>query len=178
MKIFRKVVAIILGIAVIALFGWYYITTDKQITHLEGELLMLKTTLKEEIRQNLETQNNIYLALVMEPFSWAIRNELLTGNIEKINQYLAQFVKNPKVEQLIVLNEDGEIIASTNKKIEGQNFNDLYPDYPIHEEQVFQKAERGKIHIVQPVMGFDSRIGSIYCLFSPETNSFIPAALN
>lgn len=176
-KILRAALVILLVTGILALFGWYFFTTRSKINNLENEISYLKTEFRTEMRQTLIAQDSFYWRLVMEPFGWAIRNELLNGNIEKINQYLAHFVKEPKVKQILIMDKEGIIIASTDKKLEEQAFATVYPTYTLDLEYLNIMEIEGEFYIFQPVMGFNERLGTIFITFAPETETLLPSLL-
>jgi len=176
-KTLRVTLVVLLIAGILALFGWYFFTTRSKINNLENKLSYLKTELRSEMRQTLISQDSFYWRLIMEPFGWAIRNELLNGNIEKINQYLAQFVKEPKLKQILIMDKEGIIIAATDKKLEEQAFTTVYPTYTLDLEYLNIMEIGGELYIFQPLMGFNERLGTVFVIYTPETDSLLPKAL-
>lgn len=175
--ILKTTLVVLLIASVLFLFGWYFFTTRTKINKLEDELSYLKTELRTDVRQTLIAQDSFYWRMIMEPFGWAIRNELLNGNVEKINQYLAQFVKEPKVRQALIMDKEGIIIAATDKKLEEQAFATVYPTYTLELENIHIMEIGEELYIFQPVMGFNERLGTVFIIFAPETDTLMPQIL-
>lgn len=175
--ILRTTLVVLLIAGILTLFGWYFFTTRTKINNLEDELSYLKTELKTDVRQTLIAQDSFYWRMIMEPFGWAIRNELLNGNVEKINQYLAQFVKEPKVGQALIMDKEGIIIAATDKKLEEQAFATVYPTYTLELESINIMEIEDELYIFQPIMGFNEKLGTIFIIFIPETEALMPQIL-
>ena len=138
----NKYLKLIFGtLAILAVFsaaGWYYFTTDRALKAKDTELRSMKNNTRDQLQTTLEIQDQKYLKLLMEPFGWAIRNELLKEDISTVHQYIAQFVKSSAVELVLVNNVDGKIISASDKKVEGKMFSEVYPDiqWKVTETQI------------------------------------------
>ena len=49
----------------------------------------------------IHTEDSFMFELIMEPFGWTIRNELLSDNLDQIHQYLSQYVKHTSIELIV-----------------------------------------------------------------------------
>ena len=173
-RVLRNMLVTILFLGIVGLFGWYYYISENKIdelkqeyTNLEEELTKVKSGFEDEVIHTLAFHDSIYLSLLMKPFSWAVRDELLTNNYHKINQYLAQFVKEPKVKVAMVIDQKGIIVASSDMKAMKLPFADFYAQVNLDQEGVEIKMDRTQIFIVKPVMGFERKIGTIFVIYEP-----------
>ena len=162
----------------LAFSAWYYWQTQKELQAKDVALRSVKFDIKRDVENMRQKQHADFLKLLMEPLGWAIRTELLSGNIATIHQYLAQFVKNPTVELLAVVDADDKIISCTDKKIEGKNFSLTFADLQF-ETDAFQSTTKGEHHyVIQPVMGFDEKIGAIFLIYLSDDKNWLPGSLN
>ena len=156
-------------IAVIAgTIGWYYWQMKQELMTNSAQIRQLEREMEQEKTKSLARADSFMFELIMEPFGWTIRDEMLSGNLEKVNQYLSQYVKHPSVKLLAVIDDAGMILSSTDKKIEKRMFADVFPNQTLHETKLMINRNAGQIHISQPLMGFDNRLGSVYMIFSPS----------
>ncbi len=179
--ILRNILLTILFLGIIGLFGWYYYISENKIDEmeleyqrLEEELSEVKSGFEDEVIHTLAFHDSVYLSLLMKPFSWAVRDELLTNNYHKINQYLAQFVKEPNVKVAMVIDEKGIIVASSDMKAMKLPFADFYPQINLDKEGIDIKMARTQIFIVKPVMGFERRVGTIFVIYEPGETKISP----
>lgn len=73
---------------------------------------------------------------ITKVFSWSVRAELLRGNKEQVNILMGQFIKTPGMKTILLIDPaTKEILLSTDRKIEGERF----------EDQSFLANPRGEI---------------------------------
>jgi len=167
-----KTLKIVFGtIAILTLLSagsWYYLKTTNALKSKDAQIRSIISNTREQVQNTLQVKDENYLELLMEPLGWAIRNELLKEDISTVHQYIAQFVKSSAVELVLVNDADGKIISASDKKIEGQQFSDVFPDInrEVTETQITLKDNR--YSVIQPVMGFDHQIGTIFLVYRTD----------
>ncbi len=124
-------------------------------------------TIMENNRKNIETVTRV--------FTWAVRSEMLRQNLEQINTYMADLVKMEGMHHISVINADGIVVSSTNKKYEGV----VYPGPVAKElsgitEAITKSDENGDMVSICPVMGLDNRMGTLIITYQPKANVFVP----
>jgi predicted regulator of Ras-like GTPase activity (Roadblock/LC7/MglB family) len=103
------------------------------------------------------------------PLSWAVRREMISENYDQINEYLARFVKEPNIKLIVVVKADGIIVAATDKKLEGTTFSALFPKDLLQLDGISVTADKkGDIQITAPIMGFNTRLGLMILIYTPE----------
>ncbi|NND07131.1 MAG: hypothetical protein HKN87_12195 [Saprospiraceae bacterium] len=148
--------------------GWYYWQMKQELMTKSAQIRQLELEIEQEKNESSVRADSFMFELIMEPFGWTIRDELLSDNLEKVHQYLTQYVKHPSIELLAVIDDEGTILSSTDKKIEKRKFDDVFPKYTLHETKLVINKSVGQIHVSQPLMGFDTPLGSIYMIFNPS----------
>lgn len=114
---------------------------------------------KEQIITNYELKidslNSDRLVLTAKTFSWAIRGELLRENNDQIDQFFKDFIKNPDIIKLQLIDPTtSEVILSTDKKDEGTTQAGLN----MIDSQTVRK-EASSLYIVTPISGLNKKIG-------------------
>lgn len=145
-------------IAVVAVYFWKDIQGNKQKAAIEQ---MAATQLK----QNNETM----LKLMAKPLVWSIRAEMLRGNMEQVNIFTSDLVKEKNFQFIYLVDPAGMIIVSTDKKMEGQPVGDMFAPALVQTDSVVVlNDERGILTMAAPVMGFDKRLAVIILNYAPQ----------
>jgi predicted negative regulator of RcsB-dependent stress response len=93
----------------------------------------------------------------VKAFGWAVRSELMRGNMENIDLLFNNFVKEANIEQIDLVNPATvNVVKSTNKKEEGMAITNPY--ILGTDKQITQPDSKG-YKIINPVMGLDTKIG-------------------
>ncbi len=155
-----------LAILLIGVIAWKY----SSVRRVEEKAAIEKTELVDRTRKALSDQTGYFLKLISKPFVWAIRKEMLRENYEQVNEYIVQFVKEPRVRQVLVTDAAGTVVAATDKKFEGRPIAELRPGIAMDNEDTMVTADpAGDLLVLTPVMGLNSRLGSLLLVYTPET---------
>lgn len=159
MKYWHLFVIVLLMIAVAGTYAWKNMAVAKA-----------RTDLTQRAEQLLGEQNKTYLELVAVPLTWAVRGEMIRDNIDQVNQYLAQFIKEKGMKELVVARPDGKVVAATNKKLEGAAITDSFPAEVLQvDSTTLTTMSNGEIMIVSPVMGLSEKLGIMVLVYKPVT---------
>jgi len=91
-----------------------------------------------------------------------VRSELIRKNLDTIAQYLAEIVKMRDTEKVVLIGEDGQLLVSTDKRLEDSEGGDIYPDEILNLRNITIKSNvDGKKLLVVPIMGLNNRIGTV-----------------
>lgn len=116
----------------------------------------------------LKQNSSWMLHLMAKPLVWSIRSEMLRGNLEQVNIYAAELVKEQYVDMIYIVDPGGAIIVSTDKKLEGQLIGDRIDAGLLQTDSVqVTAAENGLLILTAPVMGFDKRMATIILNYEP-----------
>ena len=161
---------------------WYLIVILLLIVAVAGtyvwknmEVARAKADLTQRAEQVIGEQNKTYLQLVAVPLAWAVRSEMIRDNYDQVNQYLAQFIKEKNMKELVVARPDGKVVAATNKKLEGASITDSFPAEVLQvESTTLTTRDNGEIMVVSPVMGLSEKVGVLVLVYKPVTLSLEP----
>jgi len=128
--------------------------------------------LVQQAGQVISEQNRSYLRLAAVPLVWAVRSEMMRGNYDQVNQYLAQFVREPNMKEIVVARTDGRIVAATNKQRDGAPVTDFFPPEVLRTDTItVTSREDGDLMVAAPVMGLSDKLGVLILLASPPKYS-------
>lgn len=168
----RKTLYITILVAIIllvALWAWKAIETNKIRKNAETEQNNLKTEAEGYIVQTHEQ----HLRLLAKPFVWAVRSQMLEGNMSQVNLYMNEMVKEKNFQRISLVDAQGKIISSTNKKDEGQAFATIGNDADLSNDQTnVQVLQDSVIHLTSPVMGFNNRLGTLVISYNIPKTTF------
>ena len=129
----------------------------RQANNFEAE----KTMLLQEAQDAFQVNSNTNMELMMKAFVWAVRGEMIRGNQEQVDQYFKQLVKSEKVQEVTLVDKEGKILISSNKKNEGNNLAEDFAKSVLATEEMNVIDRSDKQIVAAPVMSLDSRIGTL-----------------
>lgn len=113
-----------------------------------------------------EKSRNEVLANV---FSWAVRSEMMRSNLELVEQYMTELVKNQGYNEISLVNPEGIVTKSTNKKYEGNIFPDLMASQLNSVSKVtFSDGPDGNVLIFAPIAGINERMATVIINYTPK----------
>lgn len=123
--------------------------------------LQKRATVKTANVQLLEN-NEAMLKVLSKSVDWSIRSELMRGNMEQVGLLMTELVKNSHFQYIHLVGQNGNVMLSTNKKLEGQpvEVKDVKSAMTA-DSTVFVNEGDSVITVVSPVMGFDKRLGTV-----------------
>jgi hypothetical protein len=129
------------------------------------EMQQLKAKVANQIRQS----EALYLKSIAKPLIWAMRSEMLKNNISQMNIYANEMVKEKNFQKVMVANEKGIVILSTNKKEEGTAFiSTAKVNYLLADTTVVENMNDSLLIMSSPVMGFNNRLGTLIATYSSQ----------
>lgn len=151
-----KVVILVALVLLAALWAWKAIEVRSVRNAAEEENERVRQTAVSMITEERAVQ----LKLLAKPFVWAIRSEMLRGNMEGVNLYLQDMVKEKNFQRIQVADTRGMVVASTDKKTEGKPLADRGGMLTADSTVVRNTGDSAWI-ISSPIMGFNNRLGTL-----------------
>lgn len=167
---YKDIFIVFLLLALITVFAWSYFNLKKQERLFEQEYENLYTA-AQNFSQKKDTLHLKNLAL---SFSYAIVSERLQNNIGNMNAYATGLLHNDNnISDIVIANEEGQIIATTNKKYENVNLRDFLLINFIRFENITIKSdkEEGRLLVFAPLKAFNKSWG--YLVFRYQLEPFV-----
>jgi len=153
---------------IILLFAALWIWKAAEINNLKKENEKKETLLRQKAIELLSQSDYKYLKLLAKPYVWAIRKEMMKGNIEAVNLYANDMVKEKNFQTITVVDDKGMVISSTNKKLEGKSYASVGNGaYLSNDSTLVNKVDDTAFEVSSPVMGFNKRIGTLIFNYTP-----------
>ncbi len=162
---FRKFIkkyprASIIIVAIIALAVVYFVK-DIQAS------IETKALIKKANAEMVESQK-ASLKLFSKPLAWSIRTELLRGSNDQVDLLINDVVREKGLEFLHLLGNDGKVTFTTNRKLIGGELDlSKAAGYLGADTTSVYMENDSLIVLVAPVMGYDSRLGSLVIGYKP-----------
>ena len=164
----RKTLLIIIGIALLLLLI-LWVWKAIEIKGLKKDFEASKVELHEKASKKIISNNELHLKLLAKPMIWALRTEIMQGNWNQVNLYLNDLVKENSFQSIAVANEEGIIVASTNKKDEEMPFTSISKaEYLTSNETSVENQGDSVLIMTSPIMGFNNRLGTLYIKYGVD----------
>lgn len=168
-KTVSKKVLLISILLVFVLLAGIWIWKEIEIINLREGAERDRMVLQDRAAELVVQSHEEHLKLLAKPFVWAIRSELLEGNISQVNLYTNEMVKEKNFKGIVVANNKGIIVSSTNKKDEGKDFNTVgKTDYLKNNNTIIDNAGDSLLVMSSPIMGFNNRLGTLMITYDVQ----------
>ena len=144
-------------VAITVVYFWKDLQAKRQVAYIK------KSATEQLIKSNKEM-----LTVLSKPLVWSIRSEMLSGNLEKVNIYVKDIVKEKNFQLLQVIDVTGKIILSTDKKLEGKNAPAYYDQTLLSTDSLkIKTTENLSLLMFAPIMGYDKKLGVLVIAYKP-----------
>ena len=161
--------AVMLVGVIVVIFVWKTIAVSKvesdMAKKLEGERVLITQQAREYADQQYTKEEERFGQVL----SWAVRGELIRHNIDQIDQYLSEIVKMKDTERVVLIDDDGQLLVSTDKRLEETKGVELFPKEILSLQKITVKSDvEGKKILVAPVMGLNKKIATIVVSYKQQ----------
>ncbi len=140
-----------LVLIIFVVLAWSFIRMAVMESDFEEE----KVQVISNYELKLDSLNSDRLKLTATAFSWAIRSELIRENKEQINQFFNEFIKNPEIVNLQLINSETSIVElSTDKNDIGNKVNTFNS---VQEQTIVSGFI--DFQIITPINGLNKKLG-------------------
>ena len=158
----RNRVLVVVVVISLLIIGWMYISSSLNMRNVEqaAEARLAALVKQSEARQTETVRQS--LTMLGIPMAWAIRREMMANNLDQVDQYVLDLVKQKGFEQIVVAKADGKIALASDRKNLGADFSSLYASsYLTAEKITVEEKAQGKWLLVVPIMGLSERLGTV-----------------
>lgn len=169
----RKKSLLIAALVVIGLIAGILIWKAIQIRNIRTEEQVKREQLRWGATQAVMQSHREHLRLLAKPYVWAIRQEMMSGNTNQLNLYANEMIKERNFRNIVIANEKGVILSSTNKRFEGKDFAAVGKNsYLSSDSTIVENINDSVIVMSSPVMGFNSRLGTLMITYAVPAPAF------
>lgn len=161
MQLSAKYAAALIGLIVVVIV-WKFIAVSKVESDMTKKLENERVLIKQQAREYADTQYAREEERFGQVLSWAVRGELIRNNLDQIDQYLSEIVKMKDTERAVLINEEGQLLVSTDKRLEETKGTELFPKEILNLQKITIKSDvDGRKILVIPVMGLNKKIATL-----------------
>lgn len=159
---FLIIVAAIVIAAAAAAIAWLYMSKSTAVKRAEESVAAqrLEWDKAAEARQAERVKRS--LGQFGVPLAWAVRREMMAGNLDQVDQYVTDLVKLDGFQGAMVAKTDGVIAVASDRRHVGAAFGSMYAQrYLAAGEINVEETAPGQWLLVVPVMGLSGRLGTL-----------------
>ncbi|MEO6903838.1 MAG: hypothetical protein ABI315_11925 [Bacteroidia bacterium] len=157
----------------IALIAGIWIWKEIELRSFKKESAKHATEMEYQFTQQILEMQTHNLKSMIKPLVWAVRSEMLKNDVTDINFYINELVKEKGFQFILITDDKNNIIASTNKKWEGNPFNVTGLSSNVLGDSTIVNMTNNNIFLASaPVMGFNRRLGAVVISYSGTPSSF------
>jgi hypothetical protein len=161
MQLSIKSAAVLIGLMVIVI-AWKFIAVSKVESDMNKKLENERVLITQQAREYADLQYTREEERFGQVLSWAVRGELIRNNIDQIDQYLSEIVKMKDTERVVLINDDGQLLVSTDKRLEEAKGTEIFPKEILNLQKITVKSDvDNKKLLVIPVMGLNKKIATV-----------------
>lgn len=151
---------ITIGVA-LALIASVWIWKSAQIGNIKKDAATDRQNLKEQASRQIVQTHQEHLKLLAKPLVWAVRSEMMQGSLNQVNLFANDMVKEKNFQRIVIANDKGIIISSTNKKDEGKELITVGKQVYLSSNTTIVESINDSIVVMSsPIMGVNNRLGT------------------
>lgn len=152
------IVIALLSALAIGLFVWR--TVDARLA--EGRLAAQQAQLAQQSQQALQARTNEMLRMLAAPIAWAVHAPLADKELGPINALFSVLAREPNLRELLLIDNQGQVLAATNKARLGAPLGDDIPAMGrAQDTPTVVPQTSGTAFLFVPVMEPQNRLGTV-----------------
>jgi hypothetical protein len=165
----RHRLAIIVAVIGLVIIGWFYVSKGIAVRQAQEAVKQAQEDVAVQRAEWVKQAEARHAEMVKQslsrfgvPLAWAIRRELMAGNLDQVDQYVTDLVKQEGFESVAVAKADGVIAVASDRRQVGAAFGSLYAERYLTAEQISaEEIAPGQWLLAVPVMGLTARLGTV-----------------
>lgn len=151
----------------LVLLGGVWIWKSMEIRSVNRKADEYRELVKEQAtRQVIQAQEG-QLKSMAKPLVWALRTEMMKGNLDKVNVYIDDLIKEKNIQSITITNPKGKIISSSDRKMVGKPFVSPWESTEkIGNETRVKQVDENTLIVASPIMGFNSQLGTVFLQYT------------
>lgn len=164
----KKVYLYLILILIFAIAG-VYIWKSFELKELEKKMEKQRVSLTKKSQNILVSKSKDFLYLVTLALSWGVQKEMIAENYGSIDNYLSELVKKFGMKQISLSKNDGKIVVSTDKSLEGKDLSSIIPSELMDKDSIYVDEDINEnIRVIAPIFNLNQKIGLLVLLYSKE----------
>jgi len=115
------------------------------------------------------------LRLTARPLAWAVRAEIMRNNLGQVDDYLTDFVREPRVARVLLIGKAGTVELATDRKLLTTPAENVVSRAVLETADVLVEQSKSTVRLAVPIMSFDERLGVLVVDYRVEPPPGTPA---
>lgn len=162
-------VGLLLLVLLLAVFAWQQVAVGRAEARLANERAAMtqkfeadRASLVGQVRERAAAQAEASRRRFALALAWAVRGELIRNNLDQVDQYFAELVRQPGHALVLLAAPDGKVLVSTDRRHLGADAAGLVPAEALGQAEITLRAEADGAKLLSiPVMGLNARLGTV-----------------
>jgi hypothetical protein len=146
-------------IVLILLVLGMYIWKNSEVRNLEQKIDIRQAEMTEERHHALDVQAQNMLRLAAIPLAWAVRTEVMRGDLSRVDDYFRDFVREPGVQSVLLIDKDNKIALASNRKLETLPANKVVSQAILDAQDTVIERPDSILRLGVPIMSFNEKLG-------------------
>ncbi len=163
--------AVALVVVAVAMYAWKTVALgamEDKLAQAEAQHAQARTELIERARQLDARQGEAALRRFSAPLAWAVRREVMAGNLDQVDQYFTDLVQSQGFQSAVLAKPDGKIVVASDRRQLAAPFSSLYPEQYLQAGDIrVERSPDGKMRAVIPIMGLNQHLATLVLEYAP-----------
>jgi hypothetical protein len=164
-SLFTRILVMLVLLLVVALAGGYFYfrySGEREAMRLREKQLQEQVLFIGKATTVYRDMQREDIELFSLPLSWAVRKELMSNNVQQIDEYLVELVRKDKFKVAFLVDPAGMVKVSTDRKYLDTSFREAHSDISLAQDKItVTPLADGTSVIVIPIMGLSERLGTV-----------------
>ena len=145
-----------------------YVWKELAIQNLEVEMEDQRIEMEKERQDALDARTRTMLHLAARPLAWAVRAEMMQGNLNQIDDYFRDFVREEGVQSIFLIDKENKVVLATNRKLETQPADQVVSQAIQNAESVLVEKSDSVLRLSVPIMSLNEKLGVLVVDYEPQ----------
>jgi len=145
-----------------------WVWKELSVRKLEREMGDQRTEMQSEQQTALEAQARAMLQLTALPLAWAVRSEMMQGNLSQIDDYFRDFVKERGVQSIFLIDKENKVVLATNRKLETEPADQVVSQAIRDAESIRIEKSDSMLRLGVPIMSLNEKLGILVVDYRPQ----------
>jgi hypothetical protein len=175
-RFLRYTVGFLLLLLVVLVVG-IYVWKTLAVRSLERQMEIQRSEMLVERDRALNAQAKDMLRLTALPLAWAVRSEMMRGNLDPVDDYFRELIRKPGVLLIALIDKEDKVVLATNRKLETQSAVGLFSKAIREADDIVIEDSESLLRMGVPIMSFNEKLGILvmeYHLQNPLASKLQP----
>ena len=139
---------------------------EAAVQDLTSRFTAEKTAAAAQAQEAFTRQSEAAYRLFGTALAWSVRDALMRKNLDEIDQYFGELVKDERIRLVLLADATGNVIVSTDRNFKGAPFAQHFPAAALEHKSVSIESAEGQMkRLVMPIQGLNERLGTALLVY-------------